>query len=188
MPLYPYVLLPSWLTHSYLIIFKTHTLSLSVLVSDSQLSKAIKAQVWNHGMFPLVIYRILCVACWLYAELQLCCAIDKLKEERTARMIKCSKTCAHLAKNLVGTQLSYEVRNTIRDHFSFTWMSCKFTIQTSFHCAFIMLLYYITLIEKQSSGLHITASSSLWKASETLLLIAGRLLYNYIIYIISSVH
>ena len=123
-------------------------------------------------MFPLVIYRILCVACWLCAGLQLCCAIDKLKEEQTAR-INCTRTCAHLTKDLVRTQLSYEVRNTIRDHFSFTWISCKFTCQTSLHCAYIMLLNYITLIEKQSSGLHITASSSPWKVSETLLLVAG---------------
>ena len=102
-------------------------------------------------MFPLVIYRILCVACWLLcAGLQLCCAINKLKEEQTAR-INCTRTCAHLTKDLVRTQPSYEVRNTIRDHFSFTWMSCKFTFQTSFHCAFIMLLYYIMLIEKQTT-------------------------------------
>ncbi|XP_073241828.1 uncharacterized protein [Porites lutea] len=59
-------------------------------------------------MFPLVIYRILCVACWLCAGLQLCCAIDKLKEEQTAR-INCTRTCAHLTKDLVRTQLSYEI-------------------------------------------------------------------------------
>ncbi|CAH3027647.1 unnamed protein product, partial [Porites evermanni] len=42
--------------------------------------------------------------------LQLCCAIDKLKEEQTAR-INCTRTCAHLTKDLVRTQLSYESGN-----------------------------------------------------------------------------
>ncbi|CAH3183512.1 unnamed protein product, partial [Porites lobata] len=39
--------------------------------------------------------------------LQLCCAINKLKEEQTAR-INCTRTCAHLTKDLVRTQLTYE--------------------------------------------------------------------------------
>ena len=110
------------------------------LISDRHLSAA---EVWNHGMLPSMILRILCVACWLYAELQRCCANDKLKEEQTERMIKCSKTCAHLAKNLVGTQPVYEVRNAIWGHFSFTWIGEAASSHpiTRLYCCYIILLW-----------------------------------------------
>ena len=114
-------------------------------------------------MFPSMILRILCVACWLYARLQRCCANDKLKEEQTARMIKCSKTCPHLAKNLLGTQPVYEVRNAISGHFSFTWISCKFTS----HYTFILLLYYIALIETRFRTTTDSRTRSLKAVSET---------------------
>ena len=121
--------------------FKTsHCIAERTLISDRHLRVQLRFEI---GMFPSMIIRILCVACWFYAQLQRCCAYDKLKEEQTARMIKCHKTCAHLAKNLVGTQPVYEVRNAIWDNFSFTWISYKFTS----HYTFILLLYYIALIE-----------------------------------------
>ena len=114
-------------------------------------------------MFPSMILRILCVACWLYAELQQCCANDKLKEEQTARMIKCMKTCAPLTKNLVGAQLVYEVRNATWGHFSFTWMCCKFTS----HYTFILLLYFIALIETKFRTNSDSRTRSLKTVSET---------------------
>ena len=149
------------MTYSYLIILKPHTLSLSVRWSVHA-SEGVQLR-FEIGMFPSMILRIICVACWLYAELQRCCANDKRKEEQTARMIKCSKTCAHLAKNLVGTQPASEVRNAIWGHFSFTWISCKFTS----HYTFILLLYYIAVIETKFRTTGDSRTRSLKAVSET---------------------
>lgn len=58
-------------------------------------------------MLLSAIYRILCVACLLYANFQLCCATDEVVDEQTARIF-CMRNCSHLTKDVYTTQLSSE--------------------------------------------------------------------------------
>ena len=146
------------MTYSYSIIFKPHTVSLSVRWSV--------VGIWVQLRFEITVcfhrwsseFSVLRVGC-----MQNCNSAALTTNLRSRAMIKCIKTCAHLTKNLVGTQPVYEARNAIWDHFSFTWMSCEFAS----HYTFILLLYYIALIESKFRTNSDSRTRSLKTVSET---------------------